>query len=54
MNPNRKKITIACALYLIGFIIGILSISSDVDDSTYLIKVLANANQVVLFNADSK
>jgi Domain of unknown function (DUF4386) len=48
MNPSRKITSLAGALYLVGFIAGILSISSDVDDSAYLVKASANANQVIL------
>jgi len=47
METNRKNTIIAGALYLLGFIAGILSISSAVDDPEYLIKTAANANQTL-------
>jgi hypothetical protein len=50
MDANRKNTILAGALYLIGFIAGILSIASAVDDPEYLIKVAANVNQT-LFSA---
>ena len=48
MDTNRKNTIIAGALYLLGFIAGILSIASAVDDPEYLIKTAANANQTLL------
>jgi hypothetical protein len=47
MDTNRKITILAGALYIIGFIAGILSIASAVDNSEYLIKASANANQVI-------
>jgi hypothetical protein len=47
METNRKNTIIAGALYLLGFIAGILSIASAVDDPEYLIKTAANANQTL-------
>jgi hypothetical protein len=47
MDTNRKNTIIAGALYLLGFIAGILSIASAVDDPEYLIKTAANANQTL-------
>ena len=47
METSRKNTIIAGALYLLGFIAGILSIASAVDDPEYLIKTAANANQTL-------
>jgi len=47
MDTNRKIAILAGALYIIGFLAGILSIASSVDNSEYLIKASANANKVI-------
>ncbi len=47
MDTIRKNTIIAGALYLVGFIAGILSIASAADDPEYLIKTAANANQTL-------
>lgn len=47
MDTNRKNTIIAGVLYLLGFIAGILSIASAVDDPEYLIKTAANVNQTL-------
>jgi hypothetical protein len=47
MDTNRKNTIITGALYLVGFIAGILSIASAVDDPEYLIKTAANANKTL-------
>ena len=47
METNRKNTIITGALYLLGFIAGVLSIASAVDDPEFLIKTAANANQTL-------
>jgi hypothetical protein len=48
MNSNRKITIIAGVLFLIGTLVGILSVVPAIDTPDYLIKASANANQVVL------
>ena len=48
MNSNRKRTIIAGALYLVGTVAGVLSISTAIDAPDYLLKASANANQVIL------
>jgi len=47
MNSNRKRTSIAGALYFVGTIAGILSIVPAVDATDYLLQAAANANQVI-------
>jgi Domain of unknown function (DUF4386) len=47
MNSNRKRTIIAGSLYIVGTVAGVLSISTAVDASDYLLKASANANQVL-------
>ena len=47
METNRKNTIITGVLYLLGFIAGVLSIASAVDDPEFLIKTAANANQTL-------
>lgn len=48
MDTSRKAATIAGWLYIIGTVAGVLSIVPIVDGQDYLIKVSANANQVII------
>jgi hypothetical protein len=48
MNSNRKRTIIAGALYLVGTVAGVLSISNAIDAPDYLLKASAVANQVLL------
>jgi hypothetical protein len=50
MDTNRKRAIIAGSSYFIGTVAGVLSISTAADAQDYLVKVSANANQV-LFSA---
>lgn len=47
MNSNRKRTVFAGSLYIVGTVAGILSLSTVVDSTDYLIKTSANANQVL-------
>ena len=48
MNSNRKRTVIAGALYIVGIVAGVLSISTAIDAPDYLLKASASANQVLL------
>lgn len=48
MNSNRKIAIIAGVLFIIGTVAGLLSVVSVIEDTDYLIKVSANANQVII------
>ena len=47
MNSNRKRTIIAGILYIVGTAGGVLSISTAVDASDYLLKASSNANLVL-------
>jgi hypothetical protein len=48
MNSDRKRTTIAGALFIIGIVAGILSIDPVIDAQDYLVRASANANQILV------